>query len=121
MEPPTVTKCIRSDEQLIDQFLTGEKAESETAFESWSSGTDRWCSGCAGASFVETRTPKTPFRQPSSCWRKAGTIHNREVLGCWLREVAYRIALRARKRHARSTPQIVDSGGGRISLGPEQA
>jgi hypothetical protein len=33
MEPPTVMKCIQSDEQLIDQFLTGEKAESETAFE----------------------------------------------------------------------------------------
>jgi RNA polymerase sigma factor (sigma-70 family) len=38
--------------------------------------------------------------------RKAGTIHNREDLGCWLREVAYRTALRARKRHARSTPRI---------------
>jgi hypothetical protein len=38
--------------------------------------------------------------------RKAGTIHDREILGYWLCEVAYRTAIRARQHHARSTPRM---------------
>ena len=34
------------------------------------------------------------FRQPSLRWRKAGTIHNREMFSSWLREVTFRTALR---------------------------
>jgi hypothetical protein len=48
----------------------------------------------------------TPSAPPHKLARKAGTIHNREILGCWLREVAYRTAIRARQRRARSTPQM---------------
>ena len=87
----------------------------------WSSGTDRWCSGSAGTSSVETRTPKTPFRQPSSAARKAGTIHNRAILGCWLHEVAFRTAIRARERCARSTPRTEIQEVEETHSGPEQA
>jgi RNA polymerase sigma factor (sigma-70 family) len=37
--------------------------------------------------------------------RRAGTIRNRQILGCWLHEVAYRNAIRARKSLARSRMQ----------------
>jgi hypothetical protein len=48
----------------------------------------------------------TPSAPPYKLARKAGTIHNREILGCRLREVAYRTAIRARQSRARSTPRM---------------
>jgi RNA polymerase sigma factor (sigma-70 family) len=53
--------------------------------------------------------------------RKAGTIHNREILGCWLREVAYRTAIRARERRARSTPRMEIQDLEESHSGPEHA
>jgi RNA polymerase sigma factor (sigma-70 family) len=43
--------------------------------------------------------------------RKAGTVRKRESLGCWLHQVAYRVALRASARRARITgheQQVLD-------------
>ena len=62
-------KLIRSDEQLIDQFLTGQKEDSESAFETLVKRHGPMVLGVCRHSSVETRMPKTPFRQPSSCWR----------------------------------------------------
>jgi len=107
MELATVTKCIRSDEQLIDQFLTGKKAESETAFETLVKRHGPMVFGVCRDVLRRDQDAEDAFQATFLVLaRKAGTIHNREVLGCWLREVAYRTALRARERHARSTPRI---------------
>jgi len=53
--------------------------------------------------------------------RKAGTIHNREILGCWLHEVAYQTAIRARQRRDRSTPRTEIHEVEESHSGPEHA
>ena len=61
------------------------------------------------------------FRQPSLRWRKAGTIHNREMFSSWLREVTFRTALRARERRTRSTSRLEIQDVEESHLGPEHS
>ena len=115
-------KPIRSDEQLIDTFLTGEKEDSETAFETLVKRHGPMVLGVCRHVLRRVQDAEDAFQTTFfALARKAGTIHNRQILGCWLREVAYRTALRARERRARSTPRLETQEVEEPRSGPEHA
>jgi RNA polymerase sigma factor (sigma-70 family) len=115
-------KTIRSDEQLIDTFLTGKKEESETAFETLVKRYGPMVLGVCRHVLRRNQDAEDAFQATFLVLaRKAGTIHNLEVLGGWLREVAYRTAIRARERQARSTSRIAIQDVEESHSGPEHA
>ena len=115
-------KPIRSDEQLIDQFLTGQKEDSERAFETLLKRHGPMVLGVCRHVLRRDQDAEDAFQATFLVLaRKAGTIHNREILGCWLYEVAYRTAIRARERHARSTPRMEIPEVAESHSGPENA
>ena len=115
-------KPIRSDEQLIDQFLTGQKENSESAFETLLKRHGPMVLGVCRHVLRRDQDAEDAFQATFLVLaRKAGTIHNREILGCWLHEVAYRTAIRARERHARSTPRMEIQEVEESHSGPENA
>ena len=115
-------KPIRSDEQLIDQFLTAQKEDSESAFETLVKRHGPMVLGVCRHVLRRDQDAEDAFQATFLVLaRKAGTIHNREILGCWLHEVAYRTAIRARERHARSTPRMEIQEVAESHSGPENA
>ena len=115
-------KPIRSDEQLIDQFLTGQKEDSESAFETLVKRHGPMVLGVCRHVLRRDQDAEDAFQATFLVLaRKAGTIHNREILGCWLYEVAYRTAIRARERRARSTPRMEIQEVAESHSGPENA
>jgi len=115
-------KPIRSDEQLIDQFLTGQKEDSERAFETLLKRHGPMVLGVCRHVLRRDQDAEDAFQATFLVLaRKAGTIHNREILGCWLYEVAYRTAIRARERRARSTPRMEIPEVAESHSGPENA
>ena len=115
-------KPIRSDEQLIDQFLTGQKEDSESAFETLVKRHGPMVLGVCRHVLRRDQDAEDAFQATFLVLaRKAGTIHNREILGCWLHEVAYRTAIRARQRRARSTPRMEIQEVAESHSGPENA
>jgi RNA polymerase sigma factor (sigma-70 family) len=101
-------KPIRSDNQLIDTFLTGAKDDSATAFEALVKRHGPMVFGVCRHVLGRDQDAEDAFQATFLVLaRKAGTIHKREILGCWLYEVAHRTALRARKRRDRPTPLMV--------------
>ena len=115
-------KPIRSDEQLIDQFLTGQKEDSESAFETLVKRHGPMVLGVCRHVLRRDQDAEDAFQATFLVLaRKAGTIHNREILGCWLYEVAYRTAIRARQRRARSTPRMEIPEVAESHSGPENA
>jgi RNA polymerase sigma factor (sigma-70 family) len=97
-----VTKCNRSDEQLIDQFLTGARDDAENAFEVLVKRHGpmvlRVCRHILSQHQDAEDALQATFM---SLARKAGTIRDRTLLACWLHEVAYRFAIRMRARVSR--------------------
>lgn len=115
-------KPIRSDEQLIDQFLTGQKEDSERAFETLLKRHGPMVLGVCRHVLRRDQDAEDAFQATFLVLaRKAGTIHNREILGCWLYEVAYRTAIRARERRARATPRMEIQEMAESHSGPENA
>jgi RNA polymerase sigma factor (sigma-70 family) len=115
-------KTIRTDEQLIDRFLTGQKEDSEIAFETLVKRHGPMVLGVCRGVLRRDQDAEDAFQLTFlALARKAGTIRNREILGCWLREVAYRTAIRARERCARSTPRIEIHEVEESRSGPEHA
>ena len=115
-------KPIRSDEQSIDQFLTGQKEDSESAFETLVKRHGPMVLGVCRHVLRRDQDAEDAFQATFLVLaRKAGTIHNREILGCWLHEVAYRTAIRARERRARSTPRMEIQEVAESHSGPENA
>ena len=115
-------KPIRSDEQLIDQFLTGQKEDSESAFKTLLKRHGPMVLGVCRHVLRRDQDAEDAFQATFLVLaRKAGTIHNREILGCWLYEVAYRTAIRARERCARATPRIEIQEMAESHSGPENA
>ena len=115
-------KPIQSDEQLIDQFLTGQKEDSESAFETLVKRHGPMVLGVCRHVLRRDQDAEDAFQATFLVLaRKAGTIHNREILGCWLHEVAYRTAIRARQRRARSTPRMEIQEVAESHSGPENA
>ena len=100
-------KLIQCDEQLLDRFLIGTKEDSETAFETLVKRHGPMVLGVCRHVLRRDQDAEDAFQATFLVLaRKAGTIRNREILACWLHEVAYRTALRARERRARSTPRM---------------
>lgn len=115
-------KPIRSDEQLIDTFLTGQKEDSKSAFETLLKRHGPMVLGVCRHVLRRDQDAEDAFQATFLVLaRKAGTIHNREILGCWLYEVAYRTAIRARERRARSTPRMEIQEVAESHSGPENA
>jgi RNA polymerase sigma-70 factor (ECF subfamily) len=115
-------KPIRSDEQLIDSFLTGEKEDSETAFETLVKRHGPMVLGVCRHVLRRDQDAEDAFQATFlALARKATTIHNRAILGCWLHEVAFRTAIRARERRARSTPPMEIQEVEETRSGPEQS
>ena len=101
-ELTSLMKPIRSDEQLIDAFLTGEKDDSETAFETLVKRHGPMVLGVCRQVLGQDQDAEDAFQATFFVLaRKAGTVHNRAILGYWLYEVAHRTALRARARACR--------------------
>jgi RNA polymerase sigma factor (sigma-70 family) len=115
-------KPIRSDEQLIDAFLNGKKEDSETAFETLVKRHGPMVLGVCRHVLCRVQDAEDAFQTTFfTLARKAGTIHNRQILGCWLHEVAYRTALRARERRARSSTRLEIQEVEESHSGPEHA
>ena len=115
-------KPIQSDEQLIDTFLTGEDEDSESAFEMLVKRHGPSVLGVCRRVLGRIQDAEDAFQATFLLLaRKADTIHNRELLGCWLREVAHRTAIRARERRARSTPRMEVLEVEESHSGPEHA
>jgi RNA polymerase sigma factor (sigma-70 family) len=102
MEPPTVTKCIRTDEHLIEQFLTGAREESEEAFSAVMKRHGPMVMGLCRQMLGRYQDAEDVFQATfMALARKASAIRDRRVLASWLYEVAYRIAIRRRATVAR--------------------
>ena len=113
---------IRSDEQLIDQFLTGQKVDSESAFEALVKRHGPMVLAICRHVLRRDQDAEDACQVTFlALARKAGTIHNREVLGGWLREVAYRTAIRALEHRLRFTPRMEIQEVEEPRSGPEHA
>lgn len=113
---------IPSDERLIDTFLTGEKDESETAFETLVRRHGPMVLNVCRQILRRDHDAEDAFQTTFLVLaRKAGTIHNRAILACWLYEVAHRTAIQAGKRRARPTPPMVLQDMEESRLGPVNA
>ena len=97
-----MTKCIRSDEQLIDQFLTGARDDTANAFEVLVKRHGPMVMGVCRHILCRHQDAEDAFQTTfMTLARKAGTIRDRGLLAGWLHEVACRIAIRVRARVAR--------------------
>jgi RNA polymerase sigma factor (sigma-70 family) len=97
-----VTKCNRSDEQLIDQFLTGAGDDAENAFEDLVKRDGLMVLRvCRHILFQHQDAEDALQATFMSLARKAGRIRDRTLVACWLHDVAYRIAIRMRARVSR--------------------
>jgi RNA polymerase sigma factor (sigma-70 family) len=97
-----VTKCILSDEQLIDQFLRGARNDAENAFEVLVERHGPTVLGICRHILSRHQDAEDAFQATfMTLARKAGTIKNRGFLKCWLHEVAHRIAIRMAARGSR--------------------
>jgi DNA-directed RNA polymerase specialized sigma24 family protein len=95
-------KSIRSDEQLIDEFLTGPKEDSETAFETMVKRHGPMVLAVCRDILRRQQDAEAAFQSTFlALARNAGNIKNPRLLACWLHEVAHRIACRARVRRSR--------------------
>jgi RNA polymerase sigma factor (sigma-70 family) len=122
MEPPTVAKSDRNDEQLIDQFVTGARADAADAFEVLVKRYAPMVMGvCRQVLYRYQDAEDASQATFMTLARKAGTIRDRTVLGGWLYEVAYRIAIRMRARVSR-LPELTETADQETSGGePESA
>jgi RNA polymerase sigma factor (sigma-70 family) len=88
------------DEQLLDRVLTLGESEAEEAFQALVRRHGPMVLGVCRHILGQVHDAEDAFQATFLVLaRKAGTIRDRRVLGCWLYEVAYRIAVRA-KTHA---------------------
>jgi RNA polymerase sigma factor (sigma-70 family) len=92
---------IRDDEQLIELFLVGAPDQAESAFETLVKrhrpAVMRVCRRVLRTEDAEDAVQVT-FVQ---LVRNAGRIRNRRVLGAWLRDVAFRVAIRMKDQSVR--------------------
>jgi RNA polymerase sigma factor (sigma-70 family) len=115
-------KSMRSDEQLIEAFLTGEKEDSETAFEGLVKRHGPMVLGVCRSVLRREQDAEDAFQATFlALARRAGTIHNREIVACWLHAVACRTAIRARERRARSATRMEIPEAEESHFGPDQA
>jgi RNA polymerase sigma factor (sigma-70 family) len=90
-------KCVRTDEQLIEQFLTENRDGAGQAFEHLVSRHGPMVMRVCWKILNHHEDVEDVFQATFlalAC--RAGTIRNRTLLGAWLRVVAHRLALRRR-------------------------
>jgi RNA polymerase sigma-70 factor (ECF subfamily) len=114
-------RCIRTDDQLIEQFVTGTRVDAEEAFESLVSRHGPVVMGICRQVLNRHQDAEDAVQATFLVLaRKASTIRDRRALVSWLYEVAYRIALKMRYR-ARYRPGLLkladrqESGGEPLS------
>jgi RNA polymerase sigma-70 factor (ECF subfamily) len=91
-----------TDEQLIDQFLAGKHEEAQSAFGRLVTRHGPSVMGVCRHVLKQEQDAEDVFQATFlSLARRAATIQNPRVLGCWLREVAFRNALRLRAQVVR--------------------
>jgi RNA polymerase sigma factor (sigma-70 family) len=91
-----------SDEELIDQFLAGEHEKAQGAFEQLVSRHRSLVMGVCRHVLRQEQDAEDVFQATFlTLARRAATIQNPRALASWLREVAYRNALRLRAQVAR--------------------
>ena len=97
-----MTQEIRTDEQLIEEFLAGKDGDAEAAFEALVNRHGPMVLGVCRQILKHQQDAEDAFQATFLVLaRKAATIQNRNLLGCWLYEVTYRTAIRARAQCAR--------------------
>lgn len=85
------------DDELIDRFLNGSRDEAEAAFRAIVVRHGPMVLGVCRHVLNQHQDSEDAFQATFVVLaRKAGSIHDRRVLGRWLYEVAYRIAVRAK-------------------------
>jgi RNA polymerase sigma factor (sigma-70 family) len=105
---------IRDDEQLIEWFLVGARDEAESAFETLvTRHRPAVMNVCRRVLRIEDAedAAQVTFVQ---LVRNAGRIRNRRVLGPWLCEVAFRVAIRMKYQSVRRR-EAHDRAGARVS------
>jgi RNA polymerase sigma factor (sigma-70 family) len=86
-----------SDENLLDQFLSGEQSESQEAFRALVERHGPMVLGVCRHVLNQHHDAEDTFQATFLVLaRKGSTIRNRRVLAGWLHEVAYRLANKAR-------------------------
>jgi len=101
-------KRIRTDDQLIQQLLTGESRDKEAAFEAVVKRHGPMVLGICRQILNRHQDAEDAFQTTFLMLaRQAARIRNRQVLAHWLYEVAYRIAIRVRAQTARQRPRNV--------------
>src|SRR4051812_27739019 len=86
-----------SDEQLLDRFLNQDDEAAEAAFREIVARHGPMVLGVCRHVLNQHQDAEDAFQATFVVLaRKAGSIHDRRVLGRWLYEVAYRIAVRAK-------------------------
>jgi RNA polymerase sigma-70 factor (ECF subfamily) len=86
-----------SDELLLEQFLSGERAESQDAFRALVDRHGPMVLGVCRHVLNQHHDAEDVFQATFlQLARKGGSIRNRRVLAGWLHEVAYRMAVKAR-------------------------
>jgi RNA polymerase sigma factor (sigma-70 family) len=95
-------KSQLSDEHLIAQLLTSKRDEAARAFERLMIRHGPLVMGVCRQVLKHEQDAEDAFQASFlTLARRAATIQNRQVLGSWLREVAYRKALRLSVESAR--------------------
>jgi len=114
---------IQHDDELIERFLTGESDDKETAFEALVNRHGPMVLGvCRRVLDNRHQDAEDAFQATFLVLaRKSATIQHRQLLGYWLYEVAYRIAIRvkaqtARQQRWKAIPELAVS-----DVGPENA
>jgi RNA polymerase sigma factor (sigma-70 family) len=91
-----------SDEQLLDRFLSRDDGSAEAAFRAIVVRHGPMVLGVCRHILNQLQDAEDAFQATFLVLaRKAGSIRDRRVLGHWLYEVAYRIAMRARTNGVR--------------------
>src|SRR5271157_5720848 len=86
-----------SDENLLDQFLSGEQSESQEAFRSLVERHGPMVLGVCRHVLNQHHDAEDAFQATFLVLvQKGSSIRNRRVLAGWLHEVAYRMANKAR-------------------------
>jgi RNA polymerase sigma factor (sigma-70 family) len=114
-------KTQRTDEQLLECFLTGDREELEGAFASLLTRHGPLVMGVCRQVLKHEQDAEDAFQATFlALARKAARIRNPRVLGSWLAAVASRTALRLRARVARRRP-LRGLSGGEVSLGDAES
>jgi RNA polymerase sigma factor (sigma-70 family) len=90
---------IRTDEQLIEQFVSGTRDDAEDAFEALVRRHGPMVMGLCRQVLHRHHDAEDAFQATFMVLaRKASTIRDRRVLARWLYEVAHRVAIRMKSR-----------------------